>query len=252
MKKFLLLLGMVTCIFGAAACGKAETEQTADTPKFNEEALMDAADQIIDGMNQVVAGGMQEQYAEDAMYSAGLASWESALKELGEYKGVTGHEVTVDKDGATVKAMVGGTEHNAVVTVTVDAKGYLTGIFADVEYSFGERMTNAALNTVMGMGTVFAVLIIMIGCISCFKFIPALEKKFSGKRKKKKAPGTENTAQPAPAVLPAGEPALAAPVQDEELAAVIAAAIAASEGCESTDGFVVRSIRRRGSSWKRG
>lgn len=232
MKKFLLLLGMVTCIFGAAACGKAETEQTADTPKFNEEALIDAANQMIDGMNQVVA------------------SWESALKELGEYKGVTGHEVTMDKDGAVIKATVSGTDHNAVVTLNVDAKGYLTGIFADVEYSFGERMTNAALNTVMGMGTVFAVLIIMIGCISCFKFIPALEKKFS--RKKKKAPGTENTAQPAPAVLPAGEPALAAPVQDEELAAVIAAAIAASEGCESTDGFVVRSIRRRGSSWKRG
>ena len=250
MKKFLLLLGMVTCIFGAAACGKAETEQTADTPNFNEEALIDAANQMIDGMNQVVASGMQEQYAEDAMYSAGLASWESALKELGEYKGVTGHEVTMDKDGAVIKATVSGTDHNAVVTLNVDAKGYLTGIFADVEYSFGERMTNAALNTVMGMGTVFAVLIIMIGCISCFKFIPALEKKFS--RKKKKAPGTENTAQPAPAVLPAGEPALAAPVQDEELAAVIAAAIAASEGCESTDGFVVRSIKRRGSSWKRG
>ena len=68
MKKFLLLLGMVTCIFGAAACGKAETEQTADTPKFNEEALIDAANQMIDGMNQVVASGMQEQYAEDAMY----------------------------------------------------------------------------------------------------------------------------------------------------------------------------------------
>lgn len=251
MKKILLLLGMVTCILGMAACGKAETEQAANTPKFDEEALINAADQMIDGMNQVVAGGMQEQYAEDAMYSAGLASWESALKELGEYKGVTGHDVAVKEDGVVVKATVGGTEHNAVVTLNVDAKGYLTGISADVEYSFGERMTNAALNTLMGMGTVFLVLLIMIGCISCFKFIPAVEKKFSRKGKRKKAPDMEKTAQPAPTVLPTGAPVPAAPMQDEELVAVIAAAIAANEGYESTDGFVVRSIRRRGSSWKR-
>lgn len=38
---------------------------------------------------------------------------------------------------------------------------------------------------------------------------------------------------------------------DYELVAVIAAAIAASEGAASTDGFVVRSIRRANTSkWK--
>ncbi len=253
MKKFLLLLGMVTCIFGAAACGKAETEQTADLPQFNEEALINAADQMIDGMNQVLASGMKEQYAEDVTYSAGLTSWESALKELGEYQGITDHEVVIDADGAVIKAMVGGSERNAVVTLNVDTKGYLTGISADVEYSFGERMTNAALNTLMGMGTVFIVLVIMIGCISCFKFIPALQEKFSRKKKKAKAPDAEAAVQISAAapMAAAAEPA-AAPAQDEELVAVIAAAIAASEGYESTDGFVVRSIRRRGGSWRRG
>lgn len=252
MKKFLLLLGMVTCIFGAAACGKAETEQTANQPQFNEEALINAADQMIDGMNQVLASGMKEQYAEDAMYSAGLESWESALRELGEYKGVTDHEVVIDENGAVIKAMVGGSERNAVVTLNVDAKGYLTGISADIQYSFGERMINAALNTLMGMGTVFLVLIIMIGCISCFKFIPSLQEKFSRKGKKTKAPQAAEPVQSAPAGAMAAPAQSVAPAQDEELVAVIAAAIAASEGYESTDGFVVRSIRRRGSSWKKG
>ena len=37
---------------------------------------------------------------------------------------------------------------------------------------------------------------------------------------------------------------------DLELVAVIAAAIAASEGASSTDGFVVRSIRRAGNKWQ--
>lgn len=39
---------------------------------------------------------------------------------------------------------------------------------------------------------------------------------------------------------------------DCELVAVIAAAIAASQGASSTDGFVVRSIRRAGNKWQRG
>ena len=38
---------------------------------------------------------------------------------------------------------------------------------------------------------------------------------------------------------------------DLELVAVIAAAIAASEGAASTDGFVVRSIKRAGNKWQR-
>ena len=106
----------------------------------------------------------------------------------------------------------------------------------------GELMLNAALNTLMGMGTVFIILILISLLIGCFKFIPQIQEKFSKKNKQ-------------PAAAPAA-PVVAAPVEeeeetsDEELIAVIAAAIAASEGSTSTDGFVVRSIRRRSGSWK--
>ena len=102
---------------------------------------------------------------------------------------------------------------------------------------------NAALNTLMGMGTVFIILILISLLIGCFKFIPQIQEKFSKKNKQ-------------PAAVPAAAPVVAAPVEeeeetsDEELIAVIAAAIAASEGSTSTDGFVVRSIRRRSGSWK--
>ena len=43
---------------------------------------------------------------------------------------------------------------------------------------------------------------------------------------------------------PVAEPAVEDATDDGELIAVIAAAIAASEGKTSTDGFVVRSIRK--------
>ena len=91
------------------------------------------------------------------------------------------------------------------------------------------------------MGTVFVVLIFISFIISLFKFIPAIEKKFS-----KKA----NVVPATPAAAPiAAAPAVqqAADHDDGELAAVIAAAIAAAEGT-SADGFIVRSIKRRKSN----
>ena len=75
-------------------------------------------------------------------------------------------------------------------------------------------------------------------------FIPKLQKKLSGKGKAAEEK-KETPVQAAPA--PAVSAPQAAGTDDGELAAVIAAAIAASEGT-STDGFVVRSIKRRKSN----
>ena len=67
--------------------------------------------------------------------------------------------------------------------------------------------------------------------------------------------GKKKNQEPAPVPVPAA-PAPAEPVEEEELAddgalvAVIAAAIAASENM-STDGFVVRSIRKsKKNNWR--
>ena len=96
------------------------------------------------------------------------------------------------------------------------------------------------MNTVMGLGTVFVILIFLIFVISLFKYIPGL---VEGK-KKESAPAPA-AAAPAPVVAaPVAEPAVEDVTDDGELIAVIAAAIAASEGKTSTDGFVVRSIRK--------
>ena len=105
----------------------------------------------------------------------------------------------------------------------------------------GDKLAEAGANTLMGMGTVFAVLIFISLIISCFKFIPEItakvnkktaEKSYAAKNDKKQSkdlqPVVQNVEQP----------------DNSELVAVIAAAIAASENV-STDSFVVRSIRRR-------
>lgn len=92
------------------------------------------------------------------------------------------------------------------------------------------RLANALQNTVLGMGTVFVMLIAIALIIYCFKIIPVIQKKFA---KKAEAPKTAQV--------------VAAPVQetdDLELVAVIAAAIAASENVP-VDSFRVRTIKRR-------
>lgn len=125
-------------------------------------------------------------------------------------------------------------KRSAIICATACVFG-LTACGSDM----GERMQRAALNTLIGMGTVFLVLIIIIGVISLFKFIPMLQDRFTKKNAGEVQGEDEGTATQA---VNAQEDADVS--DDLELVAVIAAAIAASEGAASADGFVVRSIRR--------
>lgn len=123
-------------------------------------------------------------------------------------------------------------KRSAVICATACVLG-LTACGSDL----GSKMTTAALNTLIGMFTVFAVLIIIIGVISLFRFIPIIQDKFAKKNV------VQESADSAAAQIVTTEEAT--DVSDDlELVAVIAAAIAASEGAASTDGFVVRSIRK--------
>lgn len=101
-----------------------------------------------------------------------------------------------------------------------------------------EIFTKAAMNTILGMGVVFAVLIFISFIISLFKYLPGL---LENRRKPR---------QVAPVATGAGSQAAeASPGQDPEdpvLAAVIAGAIHSYlKGSESgADEYVVRSVRR--------
>ncbi|MGI6737297.1 MAG: OadG family protein [Anaerovoracaceae bacterium] len=135
--------------------------------------------------------------------------------------------------------------------------------------SFGDKMAGAGMTTLMGMGTTFAILILLWGIIALMnRIVLAAETKAAGTAAAAPAAPAPAAAaretaspQPAPAAAAAvgsesGPPAAAEPGLDEaELAAVIAAAIAAYEGEDvvRTD-LVVRRIRRvAGSSpaWAR-
>lgn len=93
----------------------------------------------------------------------------------------------------------------------------------------------ALLNTVMGMGTVFVVLVFISWIIGLFKY---LNKPVKEEVKKEPAPVVDNVVAQIEETEELSD--------DSELVAVITAAIAAYEGTAgaSNSGFRVRSIKR--------
>ena len=97
------------------------------------------------------------------------------------------------------------------------------------------------MNTIMGLGIVFLVLIFLCFIISLFKHV---NKAVSRQEK-------EEPVKAAPAPAPVAEIQEEDLTDDLELVAVITAAIAASQQT-SADGFVVRSIKKANrSKWQR-
>ena len=107
---------------------------------------------------------------------------------------------------------------------------------------FGDRMARAGMNTLMGMGTVFVVLIFIAFLISRFKYISRLENWFRKRKMKNEPTVTETVAEE-----PAADEKEIDETDDLALVAVITAALAASLET-SPDKLVVRSIRRKNTN----
>lgn len=113
--------------------------------------------------------------------------------------------------------------------------------------TFGEKMARAGLNTILGMGTVFVVLIFISFIISLFKYILKFQNNLENKEKE-----TSKNESPVYAdekSIRSQEPFVEDNLYSEELVAVIAAAVAAAEGGSAED-FVVYSIKKR-NNWCR-
>ena len=178
-----------------------------------------------------------------AYSAAAVESWLAVKDNLGAYEAAKEHDISADDSTITIESACDFANGEGTVTIILD-RDTLTPdsiSFAEANASLGKTMQEAALNTVMGLGIVFLVLL-----ISQFKHIAKLEEKMT----KKNAPEAPKAA-PAPAAPVAAPAPVEETVDDGELIAVIAAAIAAAEGT-TTDGFVVRSIKKSNrNKWQR-
>jgi len=234
MKKIIKLFCIVSCLMVCfAGCGKGDDKASYNAQDVRAYLETQVAD-ISKGEEEPVDDETATFKKEEGMYKSAVESWNKLADECGKATDSVSDFAINEQNGEFEDRKV-----NITSTFEESDNGYImTSLSFDPIYSMGEKMEQAALNTVMGMGTVFAVLIFISAIISLFKFIPSIIDSFG---KNKKSEENKETATESKASVPVVEQ----PVSDDaELIAVIAAAIAASENT-TTDGFVVRSIRKR-------
>ena len=285
MKKFLTMLCMLTCVLGLTACGEYEPtemeQQKGDEAvsmatnfilpymtSFFDDELVEAVQenynvhevesQVEDyfslyismvSQNYNINFGYDSIDVEGNAILTGMVSFNITYDELGDIKTSEGFQGTykVSGDEIIVSVPVTGTKTDsngnvrtatAELIFTNDIFLTLKSCALNLDQSMGELMTKAAMDTLMGMMTVFAVLILISIIIWAMGGIPKLQAKLAKKPESKKEESIDNTIAQIVEKEESTE-------DDTELVAVIAAAIAAYEGSQSTDGFVVRSIRKR-------
>jgi sodium pump decarboxylase gamma subunit len=231
-KKLLLIVSLCLIAAGVFGCGSDKANVTYNGYTADELAASNTGilDELVAMSEDDLA--MYLSYADqmDASTANALTAWADIKDEIGDFVDYGDVEVTSSNGTITVEQTAEFTGRDITVTFVYDDDMNVEDITIDKVYSLGETMKKAAMNTLMGMGTVFMMLIIISLIISCFKFINKAQSKPASTQA---APAA---AAPAPVAVPQTD--------DLELVAVIAAAIAAATG-SSTDDFVVRSIKRR-------
>lgn len=240
-KKLPLMLCLCFMVLAMAACGTDPKTVDYFGASYSElEATMGNEVSALVNMTEENRMGVETQGTE--LIKKLLASWDETTADLGEYKELGEFSLTKTQDTVTAEQIVKFENRDAVVSYvyTYDygtKQIMLTDASADKVYSLGEKMEKAGLNTLMGMGTVFVVLILISLIIYCFNIIPYLQKKKDGQ----KAQAVKQESAVVTQIEKREEKQL---TDDLELVAVISAAIAASTGA-SAEGFIVRSIHRR-------
>ena len=283
-KKLLGFFAVFACLLMLTACGG--TVENKEISEDTKNLLYSLTQSTIQSIDENVVNNRIEEFEDYPAIHSGLESWASAKEELGNVDFTTDSDgngiidcfyfdedvnkaITLDEDdNYVVTASVTGDQLDpkgnprTVECIVVYSKniekdimstGYMpsedySSIVANVNYTMGEMLQQAGLNTLLGMGTTFAVLILLSLIIAAFgKVFTSWDKKKIEKEEQQKA----SAAAEAPAPARVSQGSLAAQSSDDDaLIAVIAAAVTAyreqAEPTVAPDGFVVRKIRRIG------
>lgn len=246
----------IACVLSLTACGETD-EVTSNDYMTANQAISNAEtyttqvgqiyDEYADDLDSFYQTCKQTDTDDATLIMEAVESWSDATAELGDDITVVSGESTaeVSDDEIIVNVTVQGNmvdKNNNFRTATeqvIFTKTSPTSMTTTVNYTMSEMMATAGMNTVIGMATVFCILIIISIFISLMGFIP----KYQAQMAKKKILLSEKE-QTLDDTLTIESMDTIETTDDTELIAVISAAIAASEGT-SSDGFVVRSIIRR-------
>lgn len=208
----LLILSMLLLIFVPVNAKAAEYDETeirdtaalilslcAETDDNEYETLQNMRERDLDYTlleNGIPCGGSD--------YLMILQSWREAQDECGSYSGseqefpelVDTFEVEERNGDINLGGVMEFAERDANVEFTFDPDGTITALTIGGLYSPGEIMKKAGQNTLIGMGTVFAVLILMSLLISGFKVINKIQARIGKNKNSEEEPPEENAVSP--------------------------------------------------------
>ncbi len=259
-RKAALCFALALSVLMLAACGSssADTAETIDPSiqsALEEQAKQYAAQSIYALSEDEIQQQITSAYkTKDEITYNGLTNYLNDLDRLGAFVSVDNAVASKTEDGYSIEIDSTFEQRTLKLTLGInETTGKVTEMTFEPKYTMAEQMTDAGANLLVGMGTVFVVLIFIAWVISLFKYISV----FENKAKAKKAPAEAPKAAPA-----APKPAAPVQKQDDAVQAVIAAAIAAYEadtasaasdsgfvpGPTLQNGLVVRPLRSRGIS----
>ena len=202
MKRMLLVLCMAVCFFALSACGSASEEAVEPISPEIEQTMSDGAKSYLEQFasysdEDLAAQLKQAEKQKNTVIESAISSWTSSkddLGKMGEIQSVTVERADDDSYTAVVQASFEKRNLTFSLTAEESVSSYggtslvPTELSFVVNYSFGEKMEKAALNTLMGMGTVFLVLIFISLIISSFKKVNEIEANVKAKKAGAEAP----------------------------------------------------------------
>ena len=247
--------------FSVAFAAEGVPFETEGTPVENADmanALKETAAQLLMFSEEELL--IQKAVMENAEGDAMTAMVDAILEAKKEYGAIKDMDYAaaqaVEVEDGTITVSIPMTFEEGQVSylmnvhpMTGETKiAFVSGTGADENTTLGEQMKEGGIYSAFGLGTVFAVLIVISLVIAAFKLIGNTQT------------GKKEEAAPAPAPAPAAAapvpaPAPAAPAEDlmddTELLLLITTAIAAYESVPA-NGLKVRSIRRaKDARWRR-
>lgn len=233
-KKVFLITSLCMLLFlGLGACGKTDPT-TANYNGYTYEQLRNMAQGTIEALMRLSPEDRESYLAYGDESTINLINrWDEASVEIGDFVGFGEFSITKSGKTLTVDQIVNFEQRPVTVSFIYNYNSMQQeDVSVNPIQSLGEKMSNAGMNTVMGIVIVFAILACISLLIYAFKVIPYLMNK-----------NRANVWEEAP--KPVAIPPITEEKQDNsELIAVLAAAVAAATG-KKTDDFVVRSIKRR-------
>ena len=243
LKSLLAMVCVLALTLAMSVCAFAADTVTEDEVANYKSAAETLISQIAGFSDEEIENYLAQ---DDAFTTATMESWKSVKDELGAYSSIVSQNVEKDGDVVTISTVAQFEKAKADVVLMLDlGQQMYTSMTYSVQYSLAANMQRAGMNTLMGIGIVFLMLLFLSFVIGLFKYI----EKFQNVGKKKaveEAPKAEEAPAPAIAQSEAADEDFA---DDLELVAVISAAIAAYENT-SGDSFVVRSIKKS-NKWHR-